>query len=532
MYNKKYTIIFTICLVSFWSLSLRAQDEGIDKKKYSEELLKIYNPWIATQNTSGLYDFTDQESISELYASYNNVSGDYARSMDASDINKFSIGSYSYQKYKNIGLYGKFEYQNSYEDNVNWCDVMNPYNGNPFILGDEIGGDYHKELFHMAGGMSSALFSEKSIWGVGVEYISGTGGKDNDPRPLNKVMIAEIKPGLLFNLNNIRLGFNLAYSFTKEEINMKSFVDNENYILYQFRGLGLYTFDNVSSFTRNYFSNRYGGNVQIGFNIGDIENITEVGFFYKKENVEDGSSTIKDFGYYEEETMSLKSSFIYKKETFIHKLVLSGAIYDRLGVINILRSEPDGFTYVWNKYGENRDYTQKSTNIALNYSMYKMSSKYVQDWKADLSVVYFDNNTKYKFDPEVFEEDYQGIDFKIAFTKNFSVNEKSVLSVNLYGGYKYNLDKKLYILSDSNKDALLIDDIDDFMIQDFVMIDYEWATSDILKAGGYLKYAIDIRAKNTTNSAYLKLAADYFNTNSEIFDGSRTYLSASLGLLF
>lgn len=533
MYNKKYTIIFTICLVSLWSLSLRAQDEGIDKKKYSEELLKIYNPWMATQNTSGLYHFADQESISELYASFNNITGDFARTMDASNVNTYSVGSYSYQKYKNIGLFGKFEYQNSYEDNVNWCDVMNPYSGNPFILGDENGGDYHKELFHMEGGMSSTLFGEKSIWGIGVEYISSTGGKDNDPRPLNKLMKAEIKPGLLFTINNFRLGFNFNYSFTKEEINMKSFVDNESYILYQFRGLGLYTFDNVSSFNRNYFSNRYGGNIQLGFNIGDIENITEAGFFYKKENVEDGSSTIKDFGYYEEELMSLKSSFILKKEDFIHKFVISGEVYDRMGAINILRNEADGFTYVWNKYGENRDYTQKSTNIALNYSLYKMNSKYAQDWKADIKLEYFDNNTQYKFDPDVFEEDYQGLDFKVALTKNFSLDENSLISINLYSGYNFNLDKNLYILSDSNKDALLIDNIDDFIIDDVVLMDYEWSTSNVFKAGGYFKYAVDIKAKNTTNSAYLKLAADYFNTDNEIFDGkSRTYLSASIGLLF
>lgn len=533
MYNKKYSIIFTICLVSIFSLSLRAQDEGFDKKRYSEDLLKIYNPWLSTQNNSGLYYLNEQEKITELSVNYNNTSGEFARTMDASDINQYSLSTYSYQKYKNIGLFGKFEYQNSYEKNTHWKDVMNPYSGNPFILGDEIGGDYHKELFHLAGGMSSAFLLNNSIWGVGVEYTSGTGGKDSDPRPLNKVMKAAINPGLIFNLKDVRLGINFKYAFTKEEIAIKSFVDNESYKIFQFRGLGLYTFDNVSNFNRNYFTNKYAGNIQIGFNIGAIENITEAGFSYKRENIEDGTSTIKDFGFYEEENISLKSNFIYKTDNYIHKLIVSGGLYDRLGAINILRKEPDGFTYTYYKYGENRDYTQKSKNISLYYAMYKMDSKYVQHWKAELRVEYFDQNTKYKFDPEVFEEDYQGIDFKMGFTKNFTFNNKSTFAVHLYGAYKYNLDKKLYILNNTNKGALLIDNISDYMVEEIVILDYEWATSNILRIGGSMKYAFDVNTKNSSNSAYIKLSTDYINATEGVFDGkSRTNLAASVGLLF
>ena len=518
--------------MTFLSLNIKAQDKGIDKKDFSVNLLEIYNPWFATHNFSGLYYF-DQEKISELFIGYNNIKGDYARSMDASDINQLKIGTYSYQKYKGLGLYGKFEYVNSFEDNVMWCDIMNPYSGNPFVLADKIGGDYHKELFHLAGGISSTIWSENALWGVGVDYVSGTGGKDNDPRPLNKIMKAEIKPGILFNISDIRLGFNFIYSYNKEEIEIKSFVDNEKYNIYQFRGFGMYTFDEVSNFDRNYYSNIYGGNMQLGFNIGNIENITELGFSYKKEDIEDGKSEIKDFGFYEEENISFKSSFICKSGNIIHNLILSGVFYDRIGTINVVRKEAQDFVYAWIKYGENRNFTNDLTKLALDYSIYKMNSKYSQNWKAQIRAEYFDNHKEYKFDPEVFEEDYQGIDLNADFTKTFTLSKKSLLAININGGYRYNLDNKLYILDDSNKDALLVDDISDFMVEDVVKTDNEWAIADVMKVGGFIKYSFDTNFGKSSNSAYFKLSADYFSVNSGVFDGeNRTNLSATFGVVF
>ncbi len=532
MYSKKYIYIFSICLMTFLSFSVMGQDNDIDKKNFSEDLLTIYNPWIATHNYSGLY-FYGQEKISEIVVGFNNTNGDYVRSMDPADINQLSIGTYSFQKYKKMGLYGKFEYINSYEDNVKWCDVMNPYNGNPFILGDDVGGDFHKEFFHLAGGISSALFGDSFIWGVGVDYLSGTGGKDNDPRPLNKIMKAEIKPGILFDFNDIRLGFNFDYSYAKEEVDIKAFVDNENYKIYKFRGFGLYTFDEVTDFDRNYFSNKYGGNMQVGFSIGAIENITELGFFYKNDEIEDGSSVINDFALFEEENISIESNFIYKNDNFIHNLVLSGKFYDRIGTVNVERKELEGFVNVWKRYGENRDYTQKVNNLSLYYSIFNMKSKYVQNWKAEIKAEYFDHNSKYKFDPEVLEEDFQNMDINAAFTKDFTMGKKSMIAINLNGGYRFNLDNKLYVLNDSNKDALLIDDISEFMVENIVKTDNEWATNDVVQLGGFIKYAVDTNFGKRSNSTYLKLSADYSTVNSGMFDGeNRTNLTATLGIVF
>lgn len=531
MYTKKYTVIFIIFLLALLSFDVSGQDEVIDKKEYSKELLELHNPWITTDNFSGL--FLLQNTISEIYASYNTTSGDFAKSMEADDINQFSIGTYSYQKYKSIGLYGEFKYTNAYEDGVKWADMLAPYNGTPFIIGDMIGGDYHKEFFHLKGGIASNLCNENTTWGVGIEYISGSGGKDNDPRPLNKLMKARITPGFTLKVNDMRLGFNLMYAHTKEEINIRSFVDNEYYKIYQYRGLSLFTFDDVTSFTRNYFTDIYGGNIQIAFNLGSIKNITEFGFSYKKEEVEDGQSTIKDFGTYEEEKIGFNTSFIYEKNDFIHKLGLEGGFYDRLGTINVLRRENEGFGYVWTKYGENKDYTQKESAIALNYALYKMAAKYKQDWKADLKVEFIDQNTKYKFDPETFEQDIQGIDTKIGFTKNFTINNKSNLLVNLYSGYKFNLDKKLYVLNELNKEALQIENIDEYIVSSIVDTDYAWITSDVFKLGTYLKYAFDLNIRKNLTAAYIKLAADYFSSNEGMFDGeNRTYLTATVGLVF
>lgn len=532
MHSKKNIYVYSICLLLMLSINLNAQDNTYCKKNFSEDLLKIKNPWLNTHNYSGLY-FYAQEKISEVLVNYNNVKGDYARSMDASDIRQFSIGTYSYQKYEGIGIYGKFEYINSYEDNVEWCDMMDPYTGTPFTLGDKIGGDYHKEIFHLKGGMASKFFFDNFYWGVGLDYISGSGGKDNDPRPLNKLMKFEVEPGLTYDINNVRLGMSFLYSYRKEEIDIKSFIDNENYEIYRFRGLGLYTIDEVSNFDRNYFSNKYGLNFQLGFNIGDIKNVTDIGCSYKKENIEDGSNTIKDYSLYEEEALTFKSNFICKKSDLMHSFVLKADFFDRIGTINVVRLESEGLSKVWRKYDGNKDYTQQYSKIGFDYSMYKMKSDCEMDWKAEVSLSIEDSDKEYKYTPFLFEEEYKNLYFNAAITKTFILNNKSLFVINLNGGYKSNLDKNIYVLDRSNMNDLLVDNIGDYMVESVVRTDYEWNKGDYLKMGGYVKYAHDIKMGNKVNSAYLKLATDYSKVKTGMFDGeSRTNISASLGVVF
>jgi hypothetical protein len=136
-----------------------------------------------------------------------------------------------------------------------------PYNDNPYTVGDSIGGNYTKEYFNMVGKGAFSL-NEKLSFGFDVNYSTGVGAKRKDPRPENTITTFDFIPGIIYSFNKIKLGLNFRYQGSTEEIDFSSVTSKTNY-LFHFKGLGVYT--STSEFDKRIHNSNLRGRVSVQF---------------------------------------------------------------------------------------------------------------------------------------------------------------------------------------------------------------------------------------------------------------------------
>ena len=130
MINKKYNL-FLVSLVSLVSLEITAQEGSY---RYEDET----QLWHLTNNAAGLgFDVDSNRGYAEFSAEHRG--GDYRRVQEGGQRNELQFTTERYQKigYLLVG-YGRFQFDMDRTKDRAWCDVMRPYNSNPFFSGSSI----------------------------------------------------------------------------------------------------------------------------------------------------------------------------------------------------------------------------------------------------------------------------------------------------------------------------------------------------------------------------------------------------------
>ena len=117
----------------------------------SEKILNLKTVWSGSTNAAGLHFFDIQNKIAKAYINSNNQEGDFHLFQQEQQKNELGFFTNGYLNFNNWNFYGDFNYLKQTNKDVKWGDVMEPYNDNPYIMGDSVGGTYYKEYFKMRG---------------------------------------------------------------------------------------------------------------------------------------------------------------------------------------------------------------------------------------------------------------------------------------------------------------------------------------------------------------------------------------------
>ena len=126
-------------------------------------LLSMQYIWLHTSNPVAYLNVKSNPMNGQI--SYNHISGNYKYISDPQSMNRGNIAVEGFKKVNKLQFYGSFSYDISKLNEQRWKNVLMPSTGNPFILGDSIGGNYDNETFEIKGIVTSS-FNEKLKWPV------------------------------------------------------------------------------------------------------------------------------------------------------------------------------------------------------------------------------------------------------------------------------------------------------------------------------------------------------------------------------
>jgi len=307
--------------------------------------LLLKTEWSNSNNAGALSYFDIQHKIGKAWINYNYEKGDFHRFQEAKEESQFGFNTSGYSHLKSWKFYGRFNYFNQNEKGIKWVDVMEPYNNNPYTLGDASGGKYHKEYFSMQG-KAAYQINHSLNFGFDINYKTGIGAQRKDPRPENTTTNFEIKPGIVWQKNKIKIGANLHYQTGKEVIELTTVTDSI-YNFYHFKGLGAFT-TTTEQDDRSSEAELFGGGLQFNITKNNIRNLTEVSFQKKSTDVKRGKTFPLQVVLLEEFNTSIYTTFLFgSDQNQIKKLRLSFTDIRLNGHEPVVEPKLEQVSYQW-----------------------------------------------------------------------------------------------------------------------------------------------------------------------------------------
>lgn len=473
----------------------------------SFELLRLNNPWLVSSNPAGL------SKIDGILPSTVNLGlyfqdGDYKRAQQGDNLIHYRFNTESYMKLNKFNLYGSFSYDKSFEDNIDYSCVNNPYRETPYTMIDTIGGDKcDREFFTVKGGFSVPL-NKKIVLGAAVKYNVGLASQDHDPRPQNRVLDFSFTPGLMYNLKNFNFGLNFIYQYYNEDIDVKIIRNNEYATLFQIHGPGVFTFHQAVSFARLYSRNTYGVDGQINYENANFNTVFGAKILFANEEVDDGRkasnatwSVCKSDSELDGILIDFYNQTTIKNDRKVHIINANANIHTYLGTEIIQRLEQVGETDLeqWITYAKEEKYGSTYIDANLIYNFIKLKNKYDKNYGFKFLANYYSFQEKYYLPEQI--QKYENLLLSLYFDKSFYVNE-NIFSVAAGCKYKMNLS------GEQNFEQT------NFIVDKFLISDFEYLTD------AYYAPGLNISYEKSLNKYFDRI---FINTNVD-------YIRASKGL--
>ena len=111
--------------------------------------------WRLTDNAAGLsLDSAGNRGIA--YFDLQHREGDYHRVQEGGQCNQLEFYTERYQRINPILVaYGSFRFDMDRTKDRSWCDVMRPYNSNPYYSGSSVAGKYDTQQFDLSAAVST-----------------------------------------------------------------------------------------------------------------------------------------------------------------------------------------------------------------------------------------------------------------------------------------------------------------------------------------------------------------------------------------
>ena len=235
--------------------------------------------WRLTDNAAGLgLDNSRNRGYAEFRLEHSE--GDYRRVQEGGQRNQLQFFT---ERYQHIGRflmgYGRFLFDMDRTKDRAWCDVMRPYDSNPFYSGSSVRGKYDTQQFDLSAAVSTIPIplaggsaDRELTAGVRLDYKVGDLSRLRDPRSRSELLDYMIAPGVTFTFGRNAIGLAGHYDRRKEKIpNMTTVQQDPNLMYYQMTGLNSVTgtIGGYSGYQREWVNHRLGAELNFGINSSD-----------------------------------------------------------------------------------------------------------------------------------------------------------------------------------------------------------------------------------------------------------------------
>ena len=486
----------------------------------SEKILLLKTNWTDSENPASLHFFDIQQKIGKAELVFDYQNGDFHLYQEEKENKNLGFFTNGYVKLNDWKFYGDFSYFKQTQNGVKWVDVLEPYNDNPYTLGDKVGGTYYNEFFNMRAKAAYPI-NKLMLFGFDVLYFTEMGARRKDPRPQNEITRFDISPGIIFNINKIKLGAHFNYQTSKEDVELIIITDSI-YDFYHFKGLGSFT-STTETDDRSSETELLGAGLQVNFKGKSLSNVSEFNFSRKETDINRGETFPLQVVLLEKYTSSFSSTFqfLHAKNT-LKKLHLSFTDKRIFGHEPVVEPKLQQVSYQWNTVAKYTLYWFKQQQFGVNYSYYKIIDANHFNWGGKLSGQLTNSESTYYFVPEYNRQKLNYFQVNALFEKEMRLHSFDfILAAN--SNFQKGFNSSLEIINDD----ILLENVQ----TDFVSHDFDYFNQTAFSFGGAFEMGKNMKIDNSTLQLFVKI--DYNRRISQMNDNPfRNKLSIKLGMNF
>jgi hypothetical protein len=449
MMNYRFHLILTAFLFAAGFYLASAQVDSLENcsSVSSKKIVLLKTAWDESANPAALSYFNCSRNITSAYLWSKWGNGRYHRFQNGNAQRQTGFFTDGFVSLSRWNFYGSFNYFSQKDKNVKWVGVMNPYDDNPYTMGDSIGGNYSKEYFNMEG-KSAYRLNERFTLGFGVKYLAGVGAKRKDPRPENTITSFEIAPGIIADFGKIKLGASFRYEGSKEDVEISTVTSNTYYI-FHFKGLGVFSstpgYDDLI-----HISDLLGGVLQFNFNTKLMDNLTEINFYKKSTDIKRGETYPLQMVLLEKFNTEAATTFLFRPgSNQVNKLKLFFSDKHLYGHEPVVEPKLEAVNYQWATAAKYTLYWHDKQQFGLNYSYYRVVDADHFNWGGIFGARVNTSKTTYYFVPEYNRQNLTLLYLDAALEKGLQLSS-SELVFTLGGGYRKNLGSSLRLVADGS----------------------------------------------------------------------------------
>lgn len=521
--NKEKLLLSLILLfVSIPNWGQETKDKVNTPAAY--EQMKDKSQWQKSSNAAGL-QLDNPTDYTEIGITYESYKGNFHRPQEGEKGNSINFNTEGAVYVGKVYAWGKFNYDRKTIQDANFnASILDPFRGMPYMVADTNRSEWRKQVYDMAFKVATPKYFDKLSLGIEGGYKAISGGKQRDPRSENYFYSFQIKPGVVYSVNEQHhIGANFDYYNLKESSGMSlenTYVDQ---IYYEMYGLGMSKKGIGRGRTTDYQGNSLGGGFQYSYK-GAISLLLSTDYTHKVEDVI-LSKPVDQKEYYADEASvkdrlwDTKLQVYLTKDKLTHFLTLNYR-YQHIDGIEIISKFDENLNNFVSLHRDVR--SQYKTQLAtLDYDV-TIDREKEYDWKLGAGVKYINKEDVYLIPRS--EKSSENLAFQARAKKNFVLSNNHLMrrfligadysyNKNLSGGYNYNGSYPDYPV-----------------VSEFEQVDSNYLNSDFWSAGASATYSQKIK-KEMRTSLYAKADFRYTKAINTEFN-NRTVMQISVGCNF
>jgi hypothetical protein len=501
-----------IFLVIGWVLLTAIQVSGNHEKGDSlglsytsistEKIMVLKSLWSESSNAAALTCIDFGNRVAKAWLGYNRGSGDYSLFQEPKELNRYGFYTSGYSRLGKWRFYGNFNYYNETSNGVRWVDVMEPYNGNPYTVGDSIGGNYWREYYNMEG-KSALMITDHLSLGFDVKYKGGVGTKRKDPRPENTITDFEFSPGLIWQSGRLKLGGSFRLESGKEDIEFDA-VNDRKYDLFYFRGLGVFS-STTEEDGRYSQTTLLGGGIQGNFSGNFLDNFSSIHFNRQTTDIKRGDTYPLQMVLLDKYSIHASTLFLFNPGSKnIDRLKLQYNESRVYGQEPVVEPKLEEVSWQWSTAAKYTLYWNSGSDYGIGYTHYKIRDQHHFYWGGSIQGKYSKDNTTYYFVPEFNRQKINQFLIDATFEKDF-LTGKNQLIVTLNGGYRTSPIHSLRIVEEEKlRETVQIE---------FLEHDYDYQVTNLWVAGIRMNYGREINLSSFPVQLFIETGYKRFSAD-------------------